>query len=469
MFKSDAVRQTYEARRERYLTALGGGTPDRIPIRFYLQEVAARICGKTNQDVAIEYSQAFECTRRAAEQLGVDATMVNAIWSTYGVAKAAGWKYLHVPGVDTTIENVFQFSEPATEADVFLRADEYEEFAEDPTAFLLNKWFARNCRGVNPSGAAITLDHNANLMRGALAFSDYMHAFGPAVAKLQYESGIVSASSGMVKAPLDILMDKFRGYENTVCDCLENPELVRKACEALIPHLVANALNGADPTKETPITLWAHRGCVPFISRKIFDRLYWPTLVPVLEELFSRGYRVLFYSEGDWEAHYDAFRTLPDGSLIYHLTKGSPELAARKLKDKFAISGGLDYNVLAMGSESDVQAHMKDLFNWLKPGGGYILDATSLMMNDVKPENLVAAVRYTLDHGGYSQSTPASPIGPCTGSNPAPGKRPPNTVRSWEEESSSYRRLAGDVDLVRQRWQGVDAALYGYLWTSVLW
>ncbi|MCQ2392966.1 MAG: hypothetical protein MJ249_01655 [Kiritimatiellae bacterium] len=469
MFKSEAIRAAYEARRERYFTAMGCGTPDRVPIRFFLQEAAARMCGKTNQDVALDYNLAFECTRKAGEELCCDAMMLNAIWSTYSVAKAAAWKYLHVPGVDTTMENVLQFSEPPTEEEAFLRFDEYEEFADDPTAFLLNKWFARNSRDVVPTGSPVTLDHNANLLRGALAFANYMNAWGPAADKLKYESGIVSANAGMIKAPLDILMDKFRGYQNTVCDCLEDPDRVRKTCEALIPHIVQNAINGADPTKQVPITIWAHRGCVPFITPKIFDTIYWPTLKPVFEEIISRGYRILFYSEGNWEKHYDTLHTLPAGSLIYHLTAGSPETAARKLKDKFAISGGLDYNILVQGNQADVEAHMKNLFNWLKPDGGYMLDGTSLLLSDVNPDNLRTAVRYTLDHGGYSRSTPGKPVEACAPTNPAPGKRAPNTVRSWETESAGYSRLRGDVDTMRAKWQGVDAALYSYLWTTVLW
>ena len=468
-FKNETIRQAFTERRQRYLTALGGGTPDRIPIRFFLQEAAARICGETNQAVAIDYGKAFDCTRRAGELLGCDAVMLNAIWSNYGVAKAAGWKYLHVPGVDAPMESVLQFSEPQTEADEFLREDEYDELADDPTAFLLAKWFPRNARGVVPCGGAVTLDHNATLMRGAMAFANYMSAFGPAAARLKFESGIVSANAGMIKAPLDLLMDKFRGYQNCVIDCIERPETVRRACEALIPHIVRNALNGADPSREAPITIWAHRGCVPLITPRIFDEIYWPTLRPVFEEVIAQGYRILFYGEGNWEAHYDTLRTLPAGSLIYHLDRGSPATAARKLKDRFAISGGLDYGVLARGDEADVERHLAELFNWLKPDGGYMLDATGLMLSDVKPENLRAAVRYTLDHGGYSRTSAPAAVVPPAHPVLTPGKRPPNTVRPWAEESAGYARLCGDVAGVRSAWEGVDAALYGYLWTTVLW
>lgn len=468
MFKSEETARLYFERRARYLTAMNGGTPDRVPIRFLLQEVAARICGADNQTVSVDYNQAFECTRKAGEMLNCDAVMLNAIWSNYGVAKAASWRYLAVPGVDVNLNTVNQFSEPESEEDEFLHFSEYEEFTADPTAFLVNKWFARATTRVSEAGKPVSFDHNTALMSGALAYANYMNAFGPASYRLKYESGLVSANAGMIKAPLDILMDKFRGYIGCIEDCMDSPDTVLKACEALIPHIVANALGGADPNKEVPITIWAHRGCVPFINPEIFEKIYWPTLKPVFEEIISKGYQILFYGEGNWEAHYDTLRELPAGSIIYHLDKGSIEKAAT-LKDRFAISGGLDYNVLALGSEDDVRKYMKKLFEYMKPGGGYILDATALLLSDIKPENLRAAVDYTMEHGVYSQSSPAPARGVAPGHSFNLGKRPPNVVRPWEIESSCYRNLCGNTELVKNTWEGLDAALYNYLWTTVLW
>lgn len=469
MFKDDLTERLYNERAARYFCAMGGGTPDRIPMRFFLQEAAARYMGYTNQQVACDYNLAFEVTRKAGEKLGVDSVMLNAIWSNYGLAKAASWKYLYIPGVDVDMGSVNQFGEPAFEDELFLRASEYEEFIEDPTAFLFNKWLARATTRVKSVGEPVTLEHNLALISGALAYANYMHAFGPAADALKYESGLVAANAGMIKAPLDIFADKFRGYVGTAIDTVERPQQVLKACQALMPHIVANALAGADPEKKVPITLWAHRGCTPFFSQETFDTLFWPTLKPVLEEIISKGYQVLFYGEGNWEAHYRALLELPAGTLIYHLDKGDPAQAARAFKGKFAISGGLSYNVLARGTPDDVRKHMQELFAVMKPGGGYILDATALMLNDIKPENLEAAVAYTLEYGVYSQGHAAPPRGTCSPQSIRQGQRKPNTVRSWEEESSGYRCLSGDVELVRRKWEENDAAAYNYLWTTVLW
>lgn len=469
MFKDEKTERLYNERAARYFCATDGGTPDRIPMRFFLQEAAARYMGYTNQQVACDYNLAFEVTRKAGEKLGVDSVMLNAIWSNYGLAKAASWKYLYVPGVDVDMGSVNQFGEPASEEEVFLRASEYDEFIEDPTAFLFNKWLARATTRVKSLGEPVTLEHNLALISGALAYANYMHAFGPAANALKYESGLVAANAGMIKAPLDIFADKFRGYVGTAIDTVERPQDVLKACQALMPHIVANALAGADPEKKVPITLWAHRGCTPFFSQETFDTIFWPTLKPVLEEIISKGYQVLFYGEGNWETHYRSLLELPAGTLIYHLDKGDPARAAKAFKGKFAISGGLSYDVLATGTPNDVRKHMRELFAVMKPDGGYILDATALMLNDVKPENLEVAVAYTLEHGVYSQGHAAPPRGTCSPQPIPQGKRKPNTVRSWEEESRGYRCLTGDVELVRRKWEENDAAAYNYLWTTVLW
>ena len=470
MFITPELESLYNQRLNRYVTAMRGGIPDRIPIRFLYQEAAARYCNVTNQKVACDYNAAFDVTRKMAVDMGNDAVMLNAIWSTYSVAKAAGWKYLAVPGVDTGVNYVNQFFEPHNEDDMFVQFCEYDEFTQDPTAFLVNKWFPRAMKRVCSPGQPVDYDHNISLMSGAIAYANYMNSFGPAAHKLKYEAGVVSANSGMIKAPLDIMADKFRGYINVCIDGQENPKKLLKACEALMPHILANALAGADPDKNVPITIWAHRGCVPFISQEMFDNIFWPTLKPVFEEIIRQGHQILFYGEGSWEAHYDNLLELPAHSIIYHIDKGCPAYAAQKLKDKFALSGGLSYDVLARGTQADVRAHMKALFEAVKSGGGYILDATALMLSDIKPENVKAAVDYTMEHGVYSQTSPANAIEkPQTSYNIPQGARPPFVCRSWEQESAEYKNLSGDVDLVRNQWKNADAATYNYLWTTVLW
>ena len=109
----------------------------------------------------------------------------------------------------------------------------------------------------------------------------FFNAWGEAHVKL-INSGIVPAVSSVLKAPLDILGDKLRGYVNLSYDLFERRDKVIAACESLMPHLFQVVAGGADKDGLIPSIIWMHRGCVPFISHKDFDEIYWPTLKPII-------------------------------------------------------------------------------------------------------------------------------------------------------------------------------------------
>ena len=184
-------------------------------------------------------------------------------------------------------------------------------------------------------------------------------------------------------------------------DLLERPEKVIAACEALMPHLLQVALSGADPDKNVPITVWMHRGCVPFISPKDFNAIYWPTLKPIVEEIWSRGHQVLFYAEGDWNHHLDSFAELPDQSIIYHVDQADIFEVHKKLGHKFCLSGGLPNFLLGYGTEDDVRAYCKKLIDGVGQDGGYIMDASAIVQNDARVENISAMTDFTREYGIY--------------------------------------------------------------------
>src|SRR3990170_1504708 len=123
----------------------------------------------------------------------------------------------------------------------------------------------------------------------------------------------------------------------------------------MAPHLLHVAHITADPGKKVPIGLWMHRGCVPFISPPQFEKFYWPTLKWIIEELAKMGHQVLFYAEGEWNPNLKYIAELPDLSIIYH------------------VAGD----------------------------GGYIMDASAIMQDDTKAENLRAMTEFTREYGVY--------------------------------------------------------------------
>ncbi|MBN2445248.1 MAG: hypothetical protein JXO22_00865, partial [Phycisphaerae bacterium] len=403
----------YAARLNRYVTALRNGRPDMVPIRPFVAEFAARYAGFTCQEVTQDYEKAFAAARVCAADFDWDAVVGNMVYVWSGLTQAIGLRYYGVPGIDVPPDVGFQYREPP-EHEAFMRADEYDALIEDPTGFLFNVRLPRVSSDVVAPGKPATYRHNMAMLKGGLAMLQYFYAFGPQVQRLRNECGTAPAIAGILKAPFDILADKLRGYIGLTRDMFTQPDKVLAASEALMPHLLHVALSGADPGGSAPVALWMHRGCVPFVRPEHFDSHYWPTLKPIVLELWKRGHQTLFYAEGDWGYHLDRFAELRAGSIVYHVDRGDILEVHRKLGERFCLSGGIPNTLLSFGTPEDVRAACQRVIDGVARDGGYIMDASAIIQNDALVENVRALTEVTREHGAYSGSTPcvAAPIPP---------------------------------------------------------
>lgn len=458
----------YAQRLNRYVTAGRNLKPDRIPIRPFAAEFTATATGYTAQQVTHDYNLAFDAVIQCCKKFDWDAVVPNMVYVWTGLTQAAGLRYYAIPGIDVGPDVGFQYREPEQDRAWMLR-EEYDELIDDPVAFLYTKWLPR----VSAEMAAGDYRRNLALVKSTWAMASYFTAFGPQIERMRRETGTVSAISGMLKAPLDVLGDKFRGYLGLAFDLMEVPEKVEAACRALLPHLANIALGGLDPNRHVPIPIWMHRGCVPFISYEHFRTIYWPTLRPIVEAIWARGNQVLFYAEGKWDAHLDDFAELPAGSIIYHMDRGDYRLVHEKLGSKFCLSGGVPNALLAFGTPEKVRAHCKDLIDAVASDGGYIMDASAIMQNDATVENVRAMTEFTRQHGVYSERPSSAPPPPPPEALPPapfipPGRIPPGVCLRWEEKLKELPSLSGDPALCRNIWESVDSLAYLYIWHLVL-
>lgn len=462
------TEELYQQRLSRYVTALRNGMPDRVPVRPFAAEITAKYAGFTCQEVTHDYRKAFEAVIRCCKDFDWDAAVPNMVYVWTGLTQAAGLRYYGVPGIDVAPDVCFRYREPS-EGEAFMRREEYEALIEDPTRFLYQTWLPR----VSGEVAAGGYRQQVALVKSAMAMLDYFHAFGPQVERMRRESGTVSAICGMLKAPLDILADKLRGYIGLAFDLKEIPETVLAACEALMPHLGHLALTSADPTRTVPIPIWMHRGCTPFVSKDHFESIYWPTLKPIVEALWVQGNQTLFYAEGKWDAHLERFAELPAGSIVYHIDRGDPVRTQEVLGGKFCLTGGVPNTLLAFGTEEEVRRHCRWLIETIGAEGGYILDASAIMQNDVKVENLKAMTEAAAEFGVYGSArrTGIAEFPPATqAAEGAPGWKipavPPGVCIPLPE--SIQASVQGDEKLVRRVWDEVEGFAYLYIWHLLL-
>ncbi len=394
------MERLYTERLRRYVTTMRNEKPDKIPIRPFVAEFTAKYAGYTCQEVTHDFEKAFDAARKCAADFDWDAVVANMVYVWTGLTQAIGMKYYAIPGIDLSQDTPFQYREPPEDT-AFMKPDEYDQLIEDPTGFLFNVWLPRVSADVSPIGESTSFRSNLSFLKGGMAMMKYFAAFGTQNALLRSESGTVSAISGILKAPFDILADKLRGYIGLIMDLFQRPDKVLAACEALMPHLTHVALSGADPDKNVPIGFWMHRGCVPFISHEHFNKLYWPTLKPIIEEIWSHGHQVLFYAEGDWNAHLKSFTELPDQAIVYHVDKADIFEAHKTIGHKFCISGGIPNFLLGFGTPNEVRDYCRKVIDGVAKDGGYIMDASAIIQDDAKVENIKAMTDFTREYGVY--------------------------------------------------------------------
>ncbi len=476
------TEQLYQERLARYVTAMRNEKPDRVPIRPFVAEFTAKYAGFTCQEVAHDYNKAFEAAIQTAKGFDWDAIVPNMVYVWTGLALAVGLKYYGIPGIGIPHTSGFNYIEPSEE-EAFMKADEYDALIDDPTAFLYNTWLPRASTEVCKTGQAVTYRNNLSFVKGAMAMLSYFYAFGPQVARMRSECGVVSAISGIFKAPFDILGDKLRGYVGLTMDMHTQPDKVLKACEALMPHLCHVGLTTADPAKQVPIGFWMHRGCVPFVNPRQFASHYWPTLRPIIEEFWKHGHQTLFYAEGKWEHHLETFRELPDLSIVFHCDRDDIFHAYRVLHDKFALSGGIPNTLLSFGEPSEVEAFCKRLLKEVAADGGYIADAGAIMQDDTSVANLQMMTRTIREHGGYpvgEYETPtATPPAETDASAKARaglkgmagrvhGQPRVGVCLPWEQRARELPEITGNRELVQKIWEDVDAFGAMYIWQLLL-
>jgi hypothetical protein len=468
------MEKRYQERLRRYVTAMRNEQPDCVPVRPFVAEFTATYAGYTCQEVTHDYEKAFAAARKCAADFDWDAVVSNMVYVWTGLTQAIGLKYYGVPGIDIPANTGFQYREP-TEEEAFMKADEYDQLIDDPTGFLFNVWLPRVSRDVEVPGEPGTYRNNLSFLKGGMAMMDYFGAFGRQNALLRSESGTVSAIAGILKAPFDILADKLRGYIGLTMDMFERPHKVLAACEALMPHLLHVARVSSDPTGTVPVGFWMHRGCVPFVSPAQFQSHYWPTLKPIIQELWSQGRQTLFYAEGNWDHHLDAFAELPDASIVYHVDQGDIFKARQKLGHKFCLSGGIPNVLLSFGTPDEVRERCRKVIQEVAADGGYIIDASAIMQNDTKAENLRAMTEAAREYGmysgpAYSGDLAAKASASASGERPADGnpRNKPGVCIPWEEKARELPPIEGDPQLVKRVWENIDALGNMYVWQCLL-
>ena len=396
-------KELYNERVERITTATSLKTPDRVPIVLGFNiSFIARYGGVTVQELMYNYEKRAEIIERLmkafpeADAIGSGGTLSGP------VSDALGQGLYEIPGRELSPDVSFQFIERCN-----MKSEEYDMFTENPTEFLITKYFPRIFREEWNKGLTRA---KIAMMKGIFAHNDHRAFWGNKRKKWESEFGMPMARSSMTKAPFDVLSDTLRGMRESSIDMYKRPEKIIKACEALVPYCVMYAelphtlrIKDESTRKEMKpqIGMPLHRGCVPFMSLKQFETFYWPTLKEVICRLVADGFICRPFAEGDWTMNMKYWREVPKGKVILQIDLADIFKAKELVGDTVCLQGNVPATLLQFGTPKQVEKYCKKLIDVVGEGGGFIMDGAVGIPGGAKIENIVAMTKFTAKYGVY--------------------------------------------------------------------
>lgn len=127
------------------------------------------------------------------------------------------------------------------------------------------------------------------------------------------------------------------------------------------------------------------------MSRKQFEKFYWPGLKQELSPTIRMGVVPIVFCEGQFGDRLEYFLELPKGKVICLFEPTDMVRAKDVLRDHICIAGNVPSSLLQVGSPSDVVEYVGRLIKGCGKGGGFILSAGS-SIDEAKPENIRAMV-----------------------------------------------------------------------------
>ncbi|WP_206810533.1 uroporphyrinogen decarboxylase family protein [Paradesulfitobacterium ferrireducens] len=407
--------ELYQERLKRVEDAIALRVPDRVPIVTFFSYFAARYAGITYEEYTYDAEKMLSAAIKVHEDFEPDMADIPGIYYLGPTLDALGFKQLRWPGRGVGPNKPYQFVEGE-----YMKAEEYDHFIEDPTDWIIRKYYPRICSEFEPFSQMAPFKFSFTyfnmgslapfgtpalqkavdaLKKAGEASMDaltYIMKFGQEMAK----RGFPISLGGLTQAPYDTLGDYFRGTKGIMLDIYRRPEKLLRALDKLTPWMIELGVTSGKQSGNPFIFIPLHKGSDQFMNQDQFKTFYWPSLRKVMMGLIDAGMTPVVFVEADHTSRLEIMSDVPPGKVVYHLENTDIFKAKEILGDKVCLKGNVPMPILCLGTPDDVKAYCKKLIDVVGKNGGFIMD-TSVSLEDAKIENARAMFDFTKDYGVY--------------------------------------------------------------------
>jgi hypothetical protein len=410
--------QLLAERKQRLLDAMELRQPDRVPIQLTISYMLAEMAGITKQELVENPVLAQDLLEKAALEYQPD-TIFGTLPSDPRPHLVLGDRMTRWPGHGLDPNGEFQFVEHE-----FMKADDYDEFLEDPSDWAVRVYLPRAFSALEGFSSLAPLGMNVfgcyNILgAGVLAkqpLADSFRAYARAAQMVAEDMDQATSNAARmdaigippgfvvgpsIEAPFDLMSDTLRGMRGIMLDVMQRPEQLLAAEEKVLRFQLKFAIGVCHSSGIKRVFIPLHRGSDGFLSIPQFERFYWPQLKRMMLTLIEHDIVPSVFYEGVWDQRLRYLKELPRAKSAGWFQASDIFKVKDVLGDTMCIMGGMPNSMLHGGTVADVRALTKEICERVGKGGGFIMSTGVGELSGSKPTLVKAWVDATREYGRY--------------------------------------------------------------------
>ncbi len=414
-------KRMYDEREKRVMDTVALKKTDRVPIASLADFFMPTCQGVSCKDVMYDYDKTAEAYKKTMKEFNWDMAPPTFVFTPGKVLDLMGIKYLNWPGAANKKRRLpdhlsYQYVEKE-----YLLADEVDDFLKDPTDFTVRKLMPRFASTMEPLEALpLPISFFCGWMTSripgmAIHFSDVWEKLVEAAAENKRwiasqfklvadikEMGYPLLHSLAGICAFDFVADNYRGMKGTMLDMYRQPDKLLALVKYFEPMMSASVIMAAKRNKNLKrVFIPLHKGAEGFMSKKQFERFYWPQLKRLFTDLIEAGLTPEPFLEGNYTGRLEYLAELAPGKIMGHYDTIDRHQHKEILSHTMCFWGDIPAGLLIGGTVNEVKDYVKELIDFF-PDGGLIVDGSAAGIPlESKKENVVAMTETVFEYGQY--------------------------------------------------------------------
>jgi len=173
-----------------------------------------------------------------------------------------------------------------------------------------------------------------------------------------------------------------------------------EAVDRLTGLTIKRILASVNATGGFSVSFPLHKGDDTFMSRKQFEKFYWPSLKKVVDACIDDGISVHLFAEGRYNERLEYIGDFPKGWVTWQFDQTDMANAKKAIGKTCCIVGNVPASITITRSAREVKECCRKLIETCAPGGGYVLSGGA-MATEATAENLRAFMEAAKEYGTY--------------------------------------------------------------------